>query len=72
MMIHQFGKLQIMTKDLLDKLEKNAYRHKGQYKLRSLFGGIRGAILYNRQQLLDFFLEEYEAAEKKFTVYEML
>lgn len=56
-----------MTKETFDKLETHAYRHKGEYQLRSLYGGLRGAILYNRFKLMDFFWEEYSAHSQKFT-----
>ena len=72
MLIHQFMESGLMTKEMFDKLENHAYRHKGEYQLRSLFGGLRAAIIYRKYKLMEFFWEEYNAHSQRFTVLELL
>lgn len=63
MLIHQFIEYDLLSAPVFDILEKHAYRHKGEYQLRSVFGGLRGAIMFNRTKLVDFFLQEYYSHE---------
>lgn len=72
MLLHQFMENGLMTKEAFDKLEAHAYRHKGEFQLRSLFGGLRVAIIYRKYKLMEFFWEEYSAHKQKFTVLELL
>ena len=61
-MIYSFIKYKVMTLEMFDLIEAQAYRHKGEYKTRSIFGGLYGSIKYSRRNLMEFFLEEYKAS----------
>lgn len=57
MLIHMFTKYNVMTEQAFDLIEKQAYRLKGQYGARSIFGALQGCIVYDRMKLASFFLE---------------
>lgn len=55
-----------MSAKAFDKIEQYVYKNKGQFRTRAIFGGLYGAIIHNRTNMINFFLEEYKASNKKF------
>lgn len=68
MLIYMFTKYNAMTVESFDIIEKQAYRFTGEYQIRSIYGGLVGSIIYNRQELIKFFMNEYKLSDKKFSM----
>lgn len=61
-----------MNPKVFDKLEPYALRNQGQYKVRAIFGCLYSSIINDRSNMIEFFLNEYKAADKRFSLDEML
>jgi hypothetical protein len=70
-LMHTFVKFNFMTREIFQELEAEAFRHKGEFKTRSVFGALRAGLLHGREQLISFFLNEYRAGNEKFTFQEL-
>lgn len=72
MLIYHLAKTSQMSMLAFQKIELYAYKYKGEYKIRSIFGALYGAIIYNHTQMMDFFIKEYEASTMKFSLMEIV
>jgi hypothetical protein len=72
LLMYQFTMHKQMTPSCFDKLETYVYRHRGEFKLRSIYGALCASLAHHRPKLVEFFMQEYYTMENRFTLSEVL
>ncbi len=56
-MLFMFCEYAAMTKEVFEALEPEVYRNRGEYKVRSIFGGIYAGLYCSSRKVVDFFFD---------------
>ena len=66
-LLYNFSKAGYLNKTTWAKLEPYIGRNRGEYSMRSFFGGLYASIRYGSEEYVQFFIEEMAGQKLTFT-----
>ena len=66
-LLYNFSKAGYLNKTTWAKLEPYIGRNRGEYSMRSIFGGLYASIRYGSEEYVQFFIEEMAGQKLTFT-----
>ena len=66
-LLYNFSKAGYLNKSTWVKLEPYIGRNRGEYSMRSIFGGLYGCIRYGSEEYIQFFIDELAGQKVTFS-----